>query len=50
VRRFSDLGLADRDYMKADYRFKKKMRKKPSMYKRLMFFLWRIKKAVFRTD
>jgi len=44
------LSLADRDYMKPGYRYQKEKKKKPSIYKRFMFFLWRIKKALFGTD
>jgi hypothetical protein len=44
------VGLADRDYMKPDYRSKRRREKRPSLYKRFMFLLWRIKRALFSTN
>jgi hypothetical protein len=44
--RCNNMGLADRDYMKAGYRFERKREEKPSLFKRFKFFLWRIRRAL----
>jgi hypothetical protein len=50
ARRCFVLSLADRDYMKPGYRNQKQKKKKPSLYKRFLFFLYRMKRALFGTD
>jgi hypothetical protein len=43
------MGLADRDYMKAGYWNEQKKEKKPSWFKRLKFFLFRMRRSLFRS-
>ena len=43
------MGLADRDYMKASYRVEPHKERKASWFKRLKFFLWRIRRALFKS-
>ena len=46
--RREQLGLADRDYMKADYSPSKKEEKerKPSLRSRIGFLFWRLKRGL----
>jgi hypothetical protein len=44
------VGLADRDYMKADYDFRSgRRRRKATWYKRLLFLFYRMERALFKT-
>jgi len=42
------MSLADRDYMKSSFDQEEKRKQQPSLYKRLLFFLWRLIRAVFK--
>ncbi|MFW6137617.1 MAG: hypothetical protein ACOC7U_00440 [Spirochaetota bacterium] len=43
------MGLEDRDYMKAGFDDRDTRPRKPALYKRVLFLLWRIKRALFKT-
>jgi hypothetical protein len=43
------MGIYDRDYMKSNYSAEKKKSKEVSFYKKMMFFLWRIKRRIFKS-
>ena len=42
------MSLADRDYMKSGFLKQRNRSVKPSLYKRLMFVLWRFKNYIFK--
>jgi hypothetical protein len=43
------MGLADRDYMKSGFESKSKRVERPSWFKRFKFFLYRLRRALFKT-
>jgi hypothetical protein len=43
------MGLADRDYMKANYRVEQRKERRPSWFKRLKFFLYRLRRSLFKS-
>jgi hypothetical protein len=43
------MGLADRDYMKAGYWSEQKKERRPSWVKRLRFFLYRLRRSLFKS-
>jgi len=43
------MGLADRDYMKAEYKDERKRERKPSWFKRFKFLLYRLKRSLLKS-
>jgi hypothetical protein len=42
------MSIAERDYMKSGFDEKAEKTKRPSLYKRIMFFLWRMVRSVVK--
>jgi hypothetical protein len=42
------MSIADRDYMRSDFNVREEKRVQPSLYKRFLFFLWRLLHNAFK--